>query len=150
MRSLVSLTGSDGDEFPTAEFLRRFRGLAIDEDKAAFDEFLHARAREFRAVGGHEPVKPRPSVRINRQKFMHHELGSNRHGQIVAGAIRGRGWPAQRRQIQKVGTAKRGLPALAYVLVPTHTFASRATPGLLSRTPHVTLERLRLSEERGG
>ena len=43
-RSLISLTGSNGDEFPTAKFLRRFRGLAMDEDKSAVDEFLHARA----------------------------------------------------------------------------------------------------------
>jgi len=84
--------GPHGDEFPATKFLRRFCGLAIDEDQAVVDEFLHSRAREFRAVGDHEPVKPRPSVSTNRQKFTHLGLGFNRHGQIVAGALGEPGW----------------------------------------------------------
>jgi hypothetical protein len=49
------------------KFLRRFRGLAIDEEQAAIDEFLHARARELRAMRGHKAVEPRPSVSIYRK-----------------------------------------------------------------------------------
>jgi len=90
------------------------RGLAIDEDKAAIEEFLHARAREFRAVGSHEPVNPGPSVRISCQKFRHLGLGSNWHGQIVEGAIRGQGWTAQERHNGQSRRAQRGLPAFAY------------------------------------
>src|SRR5260370_22361926 len=48
--------GPHGDEFSATKFLRRFCGLAIDEDQAAVDEFLHTRSREFPAVGGHETV----------------------------------------------------------------------------------------------
>ena len=33
--------GPHGDEFPASKFLRGFCGLAIDEDQAAVDEFLH-------------------------------------------------------------------------------------------------------------
>jgi len=66
--------------------------LAIDEDQVGVDEFLHSRAREFRTVNGYEPVKPRPSVSTNRQKFTHLGLGFNRHGQIVAGALGEPGW----------------------------------------------------------
>ncbi len=84
--------GPHGDEFPATKLLRRFCGLAIDEDQAGDDELLHSRAGEFRTVGGHEPVKPRPSVSINRQKFTHLGLGFNRHGQIVAGALGEPGW----------------------------------------------------------
>src|SRR5260370_29842637 len=90
-----------GDESPATKFLRRFCGLAIDEDQAGVDEFLHSRAREFRAVGSHEPVQPRSSVSINRQKFMHLGLGSTRPGQIVAGAIRTRGGRAPLRSPSK-------------------------------------------------
>ncbi len=59
--------GPHGDEFPAAQFLRRFRRFTIDEDQPAVDQFLHARARELRAMGGHKPVQPRPSVCIHRQ-----------------------------------------------------------------------------------
>src|SRR5206468_12404117 len=68
--------GAYGDEFPAVKFERRLRRLAIDEDQAAVDQFLHARAREFLAMGSHEPVEPRPSVSRYRQKFMVLGLGS--------------------------------------------------------------------------
>ena len=59
-------------------------------------------------MSGHEPVKPHPSVRINRQKFEHLGLGSNRYGQIAAGAIpgHGHGWRAQGRLAKPNGPAK--------------------------------------------
>jgi hypothetical protein len=93
-------------------------------------------------VGGHEPVKPRPSVRINGQKFMHLGLGSNQHGQTAPGAC-GPGM---------VGTGRpsEACPRRRTIRVPTHTFATRALPELPSGTPHASLKRLRLREERGG
>jgi hypothetical protein len=77
--------GMHDDEHPTAKFLGRFCGFAIDEDEAAVDEFLHARARKFRAMGGHEAVEPRTGVCRSRKKFMNLGLGSSRHEPIVAG-----------------------------------------------------------------
>ena len=77
--------GTHGDEHPTAKFLGRFRGFAIDQDKTAVDEFLHARARKFRAMGGYEPVEPGTGVCKSGQKFMNLGLGSSRHEPIVAG-----------------------------------------------------------------
>jgi hypothetical protein len=53
-----------GDEFPAVKSLGRFCSLAIDKNMAPVDEFLHARARKFPPMRGHEPVQPRPSVRI--------------------------------------------------------------------------------------
>ena len=75
--------GLHGDEFPAAKFLGRFRGLAIDEEKAAVDEFLHAGARELRAMGRDKAVEASSSVSINRQKLMNLGLGSSRHALIV-------------------------------------------------------------------
>ena len=113
--------GPHGDEFPATKFLRRFCGLAIDKDQAGVDEFLHSRAREFRTVGGHEPVKPRPSVSTNRQKFTHLGLGFNRHGQIVAGALGEPGWTSSYALNLQAASVQRGLAAnpcwlAAYVL----------------------------------
>src|SRR5260370_31019782 len=73
-----------GDEFPAVKFLRRFRRFTVDEDMAAVDQFLHARAREFRAMRGHKPVEPRASVSIHRQKLMNLGFVPSRHELIVA------------------------------------------------------------------
>jgi len=119
------------------------RGLAIDEDKADIEEFLHARAREFRAVGSHEPFNPGPSVRTSCQKFRHLGLGSNWHGQIVEGAIRGQGWTAQERHNCQ---RPQGPARLARLCAPSmcrmHTFATRAHPELPSASSRCRKPRL--------
>jgi hypothetical protein len=56
--------GAYEDEFPAAKFLGGFRRLAIDEQKTAVDQFLHARTRELRAMRSHKPVEPGPGVSI--------------------------------------------------------------------------------------
>ena len=84
-------------------------------------------------MGGHEPVKPRPRVRINRQKFMHHGLGSNRHGQTVAGAIQGQGWRAGGRQNSQSRTGQRGLPALTYRSYADAQLRYKSTPRVAVR-----------------
>ena len=92
------------------KFLGRFRGLAVDKDKPAIDEFLHARAREFRAMGGHEPVEPCPSVSSYRQKFMNLGLGLSRHRPIVAGCREGyilKGNAGEDQEVRR--TERRGL-----------------------------------------
>ena len=83
-------------------------------------------------MGGHEPVKPHPSVRINRQKFEHLGLSSNRLGQVAAGAIpgHGHGWRAQGRLAKPNDPAKlaRGSVPSMYRYKSTSRVAVRVVP----------------------
>jgi len=69
------------DAFAAFEFLARFGGLAVDENKAGIDEFLDAGAGKFGGVCGDKTVEARAGVIGGCQKLD----GSGRHAGIVSG-----------------------------------------------------------------